>query len=203
LLRQLVIAIALATLVAGFTETVIFAVVDQGLHHPPAFVGFLEFALGAGAVAGGLASARLVRRLGPVRAASAGMALLALGTALLAVPALPVVFLGMAAVGSGVPPLVVALFTTLQLHTPLPLQGRVYAAVDVLVSTPQTVSIAVGAGLAAVLDYHLMLGIMCGVLLISMSYLATRRPTPAAGLPDAAHSPAPHPDGAQLSGQLT
>jgi Na+/melibiose symporter-like transporter len=187
LLRQLVIAIALATLVAGFTETVIFAVVDKGLHHPPAFVGFLEFALGAGAVTGGLASAHLVRRLGPIRAATAGMSLLAIGTALLALPALPVVFLGMAAVGAGVPPLVVALFTTLQLHTPLALQGRAYAAVDVLVSTPQTISIALGAGLAAILDYHILLAIMVAVLLVSMTYLATRRPAPAA-------TPAPLPE---------
>lgn len=189
LLRQLVIAIGLATLVAGFTETVVFAVVDDGLHRAPAFVGILEFALGAGAVTGGLLSARLVRRLGAIRAATAGMAFLAAGVALLAVPVTGVVFAGMAAVGAGVPALVVALFTTLQRSTPAHLQGRAYAAVDVLVSTPQTISIALGAGLAAIVDYRLLIAAMAAVILASAAYLLTRRAVPAA----AAHPPAPHP----------
>jgi len=40
-LRQIVLGTAVAVLVIGFMETVIFAVVDQGLGRPPAFLGVL------------------------------------------------------------------------------------------------------------------------------------------------------------------
>jgi Na+/melibiose symporter-like transporter len=177
-LRQLLVAAALTTLVAGFAETVIFAVVDTALHRPPAFVGVLETAMAVGAVLGGLTSARLVRRLGGAHAAATGMLLIATGAGLLAVPATGVVLAGMAILGSGVPALVVALFTTLQRSTPAHLQGRAFAAVDVLLSTPQTVSIALGAGLAAVIDYRLLIVAMVAVVLAAAGYLLTRPPAP-------------------------
>ncbi|HVQ93059.1 MAG TPA: MFS transporter [Mycobacteriales bacterium] len=177
-LRQLLVAAALTTLVAGFAETVIFAVVDTALHRPPAFVGVLEMAMAVGAVLGGLASARLVRRLGGARAAATGMLLIGTGAGLLAVPVTGVVLAGMAILGAGVPALVVALFTTLQRSTPAHLQGRAFAAVDVLLSTPQTASIALGAGLAVVIDYRLLIAAMVTVVLAAAGYLLTRPPAP-------------------------
>ena len=46
--------------------------------------------------------------------------------------------------GFGVSWFIVGLMTALQVRTPLRLQGRVSSAADVFISTPQTVSIAVG-----------------------------------------------------------
>jgi Na+/melibiose symporter-like transporter len=53
-LRRTMIAGAVAWLVIGLGESVSFAVVDQGLHRPPGFIGVLASAQGAGCVAGGL-----------------------------------------------------------------------------------------------------------------------------------------------------
>ena len=46
--------------------------------------------------------------------------------------------------------------TAIQVRTPLRLQGRVSSAADMFVSTPQTISIALGAALIAVVDYRLL-----------------------------------------------
>ena len=53
--------------------------------------------------------------------------------------------------------LIVALATTAQIHTPPELQGRVNAAWTMAILTPQTLSIAAGAGLIAIVDYRILL----------------------------------------------
>ena len=66
-------------------------------------------------------------------------------------------------------------FTTLlQRLTPPDLQGRVYAAADTLVTTPQTVSIAVGAGLIGVTGYQPLLAALAVVVALAAAYLLTR-----------------------------
>lgn len=189
-LRQVVLAVAAALLVVGFTETLVFAVVGSGLHRSPSFVGVLEMAMAAGAVAGGVTSGAAVRRLGAGRAVAAGMATFAAGASLLATGSLAAVLTGMAVLGAGVPALVVGLFTTLQRTTPPELQGRAFSAVDVLVSVPQTVSIGLGAALAAVLDYRLLVAAVVLAVLAAAGYLATR---PAQRRPDRPSDPASGP----------
>ena len=145
----------------------------------PSFVGVLEAAIGAGAVGGGLTAARAIRRLGEPRVLALGLIAIAVGVLPMVVPALPVVLGGLLVVGAGLPWALVALFTALQRHTPLHLQGRVYSAVDLLVSPPQTVSIAVGAALSAVLDFRILVVAITVVVLASGSWLLSRRPEPA------------------------
>lgn len=174
-LRQMTVAVGAALLVVGFFETVIFAVAGTGLHRPASFVGVLEATLGAGAIAGGLGAARLIRRAGEGRTVATGLALFGAGSAGLTAPAVAVVLPAMAVAGSGIPLLVVALFTGLQRMTPDHLQGRTFSAVDMLVSTPQTLSIGLGAALVAVVDYRVLLAVMCAVTLSSAGWLATRR----------------------------
>src|SRR5262249_21917748 len=41
-LRQLVFSTGAALFVVGFSETIIFAVIDRGLHEPPSFLGVLS-----------------------------------------------------------------------------------------------------------------------------------------------------------------
>jgi MFS family permease len=61
-LRELTIGLCAALAVIGFCETLIFAIVINGLHHSAPFVGVLDTFQGVGAIAGGLLSSRIVRR---------------------------------------------------------------------------------------------------------------------------------------------
>lgn len=186
-LRQIVAAVGFAMLVIGFIEVVMFAVVDAGLGRSPAFVGVLDLGFGAGSVVGGLLVARVIRRFGAGRAVTGGLVVSALGLAVLVVPSVPVAIGAMVLVGLGVPPIVAGMSTTLQQLTPNHLQGRTFSAVDVLVATPQSLSIALGALLAASVDHRILLGIMTTGMLLAALYLGTRpeqrRPAPAPAVP--------------------
>lgn len=157
-LLRMTVATAVVLLVVGFLETAPFAVVAQGLHQPPTFLGVLQMVQGAGAIAAGLTAAPVLRRLGESVLAGLGMVLLAAGSALLIVPSMPVVIAGGVVLGASLSWLLVGSNTLLQRRTPDRLQGRVFAAVDLATSTPQTVSIAAGAALIAVVPYGALLG---------------------------------------------
>ncbi|HLJ68427.1 MAG TPA: MFS transporter [Chloroflexota bacterium] len=179
-LREIVLAVGVALLVVGFAETVIFAVISQGLHRPPAFLGVLSSAQGVGAIAGGLTAARVLRRVGDGRLLGLGLGLFGIGSLLLMVSSLPVVVVAGMIAGSGLPWALVAFGTAIQRRSPPHLQGRVYSAADTMVTVPQTISIALGAGLSTVVDYHILLGVMGLVLLGTAAYLVPRRfPEPA------------------------
>jgi Na+/melibiose symporter-like transporter len=173
-LRQIVVATGICLLVVGFAETIIFAVLDQGLHRPPSFFGVLSSFQGVGAIAGGLSAPRLLRRLGDVRLCGIGMAAFALGDATLVSSSLGLVLAGIVVSGCGVSWLIVGLATATQVRTPLRLQGRVASAADVFVSTPQTVSIALGAMLVSFVDYRVLVVAMSGVVSCCALYLISR-----------------------------
>jgi MFS family permease len=173
-LRHLVIAAACALTVFGFSETVIYAVAGNGLHRPPAFVGVLIAIQGVGAVIGGPTSAPLIRRIGEGRLVGLGMLLAAVAALLELPPLLPSVAAGVVLFGVSIPWLVVGFTTLLQRLTPMDLQGRVYAAADTLVTTPQAVSIAVGAALISVTGYRPLLAAMAVVITLAAGYLLTR-----------------------------
>ena len=108
--------------------------------------------------------------------AAAGMVIFACGTLLLLSDALPVVLAGKVLFGVGIPWVIVALYTLLQRTTPAPLQGRVYSAVEVFVGTPQTISIALGAILVALVDYRALLLVEALVVAGAGAWLLTRVP---------------------------
>jgi MFS family permease len=174
-LRQIVFTTGAALFVVGFSETIIFAVIDQGLHRPPSFLGVLSSLQGIGAIAGGLTAARGLRRLGDVRVAGLGMAGFAVGEFSFVSSSLPLVAVGVIVAGIGVSWFIVGLMTAIQVRTPLRLQGRVSAAADVFISTPQTISIAVGAVLIAVVDYRLLVVVEAVAVTFCAAYLLTRR----------------------------
>jgi Na+/melibiose symporter-like transporter len=173
-LRQIVLATAVALLVVGFAETVVFAVV-HALGRPPAFFGVIAAAQGVGAIFGGLTAPRALRRIGDVRLVGGGIALFALGDLGLASASLPVVLAGVVVAGCGISYLIVAFGTAIQVRTPDALQGRVYSAADALVGTPQTISIAAGAGLSTLVDYRVLVATMAVVTAAAGAYLLTRR----------------------------
>jgi MFS family permease len=173
-LRQLVITGAIALTVFGFAETIVYAIVGQGLHRPPAFVGVLVTIQGAGALLGGPTAAPLIRRIGEGWLVGTGLLVFAAGAVLVMPPSLPAVIAGAVLFGVSLPWLVVGFITLIQRQTPAELQGRVYSAADALVTTPQTISIALGAALIGVAGYRPLLGVMAGVTVLAAAYLLTR-----------------------------
>jgi MFS family permease len=200
-LRQIVLSTGVCLLVVGFSETVIFAVLDQGLHRPTSFFGVLSSLQGVGAIAGGVTAARMLRRVGDLRLAALGMALFAGGEATFVSTSLPLVLAGIAVAGAGIAWLIVGFATAIQVRTPARLQGRVASAADTLVSTPQTVSIALGAVLISAVDYRLLIVTEAVVTALCAVYLATRRIAPATEAPTAPalSSRSPSPSRAPLS----
>ncbi len=173
-LRQVVIAGALSTTVFGFAETITYAIAGTGLHQRPAFVGILVAVQGAGALVGGPTAAPLVRRLGEARLIGLALMAAALGAALELPALLPSVIAGFVVFGAAIPWLVVALITLAQRLTPSELQGRTFAAVDTLITVPQTMSIALGAALIGVAGYRTLLVAMAVVMGAAAAYVLTR-----------------------------
>ena len=185
-LRQIVFSAGAALFVVGFSETIIFAVIDEGLHRPPSFLGVLSMLQGIGAIAGGLTAARGLRTLGDVRVGGLGMAGFAVGELAFVSSSLPLVAAGIIVAGFGVSWFIVGLMTALQVRTPLRLQGRVSSAADVFISTPQTASIAIGAALIAIVDYRLLVVVESVAVALCAAYLLTRRAVVPAETPQAA-----------------
>ncbi|GAA4512341.1 MFS transporter [Actinoallomurus oryzae] len=177
-LRRMTIATAVGFLVIGINESTLFAVVGEGLHRPPAFVGVLASAQGVGAIGGGLLAARLIGSVGELAAIAIGMATLGVGNGLLVSPWPPVVFAGMVVGGLGLATMVVGSTTVVQRRTPGPLIGRVSTTAETLTGGPQALSIAAGAALVSVVDYHLLLTVVTvGMLTAAASLWPARRLT--------------------------
>jgi MFS family permease len=177
-LRQIVGGVALALLVVGFAETLIFYVI-AALGKQPSFFGVFATIQGVGSIAGGVTAAAILRRAGDVRLVGLGLALFAFADLCLIVPSLPIVLVAGPIAGIGVSWAIVGFSTSLQMRTPLVIQGRVSAAADLTLSVAQATSIATGALLSTFVDYRILFGVMAAVVLTSGGYLLTRRePTP-------------------------
>jgi hypothetical protein len=173
-LRQIVFATGACLLVVGFSETIVFAVIDEGLHRAPSFLGVLSSLQGVGAIVGGVTGARVMRAIGDVRLCGLGMAAFALGDLTFVTHTLALVSAGIVVSGLGISWLIIGWATAIQVRTPLRLQGRVSSASDLIATTPQTVSIAAGAALVAVVDYRLLVVTMAVVVAACAAYLLTR-----------------------------
>jgi MFS family permease len=173
-LRQILIACLLIIVPFGFYETIAFAIVGSGLHKPPTFLGILATAQGVGAIGGGLTAAVIMRRTNEGALFAFACLLFAAASLLLTLQWLPGVIAGTLVVGACLPWILVALYTLVQRRTPIALQGRVYSAFDTLIGVPQTVSIATGAGLIALVDYRLLLMFAALMGVIAALYLLSR-----------------------------
>jgi MFS family permease len=177
-LRQIVGGVAVALLVVGFAETLIFYVI-AALGKTPSFFGVFATIQGVGSIAGGVTAAAVLRRAGDVRLVGLGLALFAFADLCLIVPSLGVVLVAGPIAGIGVSWAIVGFSTALQMRTPLVIQGRVSAAADLTLSVAQAASIGTGALLSTLVDYRILFGVMAAVVLASAGFLLTRRePTP-------------------------
>ena len=189
-LRQITVAGVIAIVAFGFSESAMFAVVDAGLHRPPAFLGVLNSLQGAGAIAAGAAAAALMRRAGEGRTVALGLACAATGLLLSAAPSLIVVAPGTVLIGASLPWIIAGMATLFQRRTPSTLMGRTDAALNVLIAVPQTTAIAAGAALVALVNYRLLLVVMAALMATSALYLVTR-PTGQSTETESAKSPLP------------
>ena len=174
-LRRVMIAGLIAVTAFGLFETVPFAVVAQGLHRSPPFLGVLTTLQGAGALAGGALAAPVMRRAGERALVAAGLAACAAAALLLITGWLPLVLAASAALGLCIVWINVGAITLIQRCTPADLLGRVDAALEFAIIVPQAASIAVGAALIAVVSYRILLLVMAAVIGFSAGYLASRR----------------------------
>jgi len=170
-LRHTLVAFALMLIVIGFTEASIYAVLDF-FGKPPTFAGVVVTVQGVGAIAGGLTTSRWVRRLGEAGGVTIGMALLAAGLAVVALSStLWITLAAVVVLGYSLPLTFIAFNTMLQRRTPDALMGRVSAAEETVLGTPQAISLAVGALLVTLLDYHVMFAIMAAFTGAAVVYL--------------------------------
>jgi MFS family permease len=164
LLRRIVLVAAAAMLVIGFSETFVFAVLQDGLHKPPAFFGVLSTAQGLGAIGGGMTAGKVLRRIGDARLTGLGIGLFACGELTMIVAHLSVVLGGLVIAGLGLSWSIVGFATAVQRRTPAGLQGRVYTAADALLTAPQAISIAAGAALSTLIGYRVMIAALATVM---------------------------------------
>ncbi|MBG6069777.1 MFS transporter [Micromonospora ureilytica] len=170
-LRRALLGYGLGSLVMGFSESLIFAYVDQGLNRDAAFVGVLVTVQGVGGLLGGLCSPTLVRRLGEVGTLAAGVAFFSPAALALAYPDLRLGFAAVLLAGVSLPLTMVGLHTLIQRRTPPALVGRVAAATQAVVSGPQAFSIGAGALLVGFLDYRLLFVLVGIATLAAGAYL--------------------------------
>ncbi|WP_372736766.1 MFS transporter [Nocardioides sp.] len=173
-LKHVLVGFGTMILVIGFFEASIYALLDA-FNLPATYAGVLLTVQGIGAVLGGLASAGLIRRLGEVRVAVLGLLLIAGSTAGAAgAPTIAVVLATLPVMGFGLPCTFVPFMTLLQRRSPRELVGRVSAAVEVLMSTPQAISLAVGSVLVSQLSYRQIFSIIAIVITMGAIYIAVR-----------------------------
>jgi MFS family permease len=173
-LRATVVVTVICMLAIGLSESVYFAVIDEGLHKPVTFLGLLQVAMGIGAITGGVTITSLIKRTGELKPVSVGLGLVAAGSALSMIPSVWVVAFAMALLGAGLPVTIVCLTTLLQRRTPAAIQGRVFTTFETVTGVPQVTSIAIGAALVAFVDFRVLLSVMAAGIGISAVYAALR-----------------------------
>lgn len=171
-LKHVLVGFGITLLVLGFTESTIYAMLDA-FDKPATFVSVIVSVQGVGAVAGGFASSAVVRRLGEVATCVLGLLVLVAGIAVMAwTHSLVVVCLAAAGFGTSLPMLLVAFNTLVQRRSPQAIMGRVSTAIEVLMATPQAVSLALGSLLVVTLSYRQIYAIMCVVTLLAAAHIA-------------------------------
>jgi MFS family permease len=171
LLLHTTVALALCLLVLGFSESAIYAVVEA-FDQPVEFVGPVLTVQGVGAITAGVLVSRVIRRFGEPRTLVAGLFVLASGLAgVAAAQQVWQLLAGTVVLGAGIPLLIVAFNTILQKQTPGHLMGRVSTTTEVLTTTPQALSIALGALLVSVWDWRAIFALMVAGTLAGAGYL--------------------------------
>jgi MFS family permease len=147
-IRVPVLIAAVSIAMSGFLTSALYELVTHRLHLPPAFLGVLGSAQGAGSIAGGLVAGRVLRRHGPARVAAAGAVIFASALLVRCLPWPAALVASGVLIGVGLPWTLIAGLTAVQLHTPDALLGRVAAASTTAMFGPNSLAIPLGAAAA-------------------------------------------------------
>ncbi|MFF8509120.1 MFS transporter [Streptomyces sp. NPDC015492] len=159
-LRPLVATGAFTMLLAGVNGAAVYAVVDRGLGHAPAYAGVLYAVQGAGSVLAGLLTGPLLRRMSERTLAVSGLALFSVAVGVRALPYEATALAASAVIGLGLPWVLVAVATAVQRVAPAAAVGRVAATAHTLVMAPNALALALGAGLVALVDVRVLLPLL-------------------------------------------
>jgi MFS family permease len=171
-LKHVLIGFSITLLVLGFAESSIYALLDS-FDRPATFVSVVVSVQGVGAVAGGLSSSWVVKRLGEVATCVVGLLLLVVGIAIMGTThSIVVVCLSAAVFGMSIPMLMVAFMTLVQRRSPQAIIGRVSTATEVVTAVPQAVSLALGSALVVILTYRQIFAIMSVVTFLAAVHIA-------------------------------
>ncbi|MFD7617456.1 MFS transporter [Streptomyces sp. NPDC059802] len=192
-LRPLVLAGSVAMLCAGLNGAAIYAVIDDVLGHSPTYAGVLYAVQGAGSVVVGLLAGPLLRRLAERVFTAAGIALFAVAVGVRALPYDAVALVASAAIGAGLPCVLIAAMTAVQRETPEAVLGRTAATANTMMMVPNAVALALGAGLIALVDIRVLLPLVGAAGLLTATLLVTGRrgrltDAPAGPLPSSAEA---------------
>src|SRR5215475_2319767 len=174
-IRNTTVSIAVCLLALGAVDTIVFAFIDEGLHRPPSFLGVLLTVQGIGAIFGALVAPHLMTRIGETAVVAIAIGAFGVCIGLVIYPSVVLALIAMPFSGLANTAGFVAYSTLLQRRTPGPLMGRVSAATDMVIGAAQTLSMAAGASLIAILDYKLMFAVISAALLANSALLWRRR----------------------------
>ncbi|MEZ0578724.1 MFS transporter [Nocardioides sp. MH1] len=173
-LGHTLIGVALTMLVIGFTESTIYALLDA-FDRPATYAGVFVTAMGVGAIAAGVVASRAVRRAGEVTGIVAGLLLFAAASAgIAAAPTMTVVLVFAAVAGAGLPLMIIGYLTLLQRRTPQAVMGRASTAAEVMMATPQAISLALGSLLVVVWDYRVIFAVVGLVTALGALHIVVR-----------------------------
>lgn len=176
-LRTTVAAAAAAMAVSGVAVAAQFSLVDA-LGQRPAFLGVLTGLLGAGSVAAGLTSSRVLRAHGEHRLILLGLLNGTLGYVLYATGWLPAALIGAFVFGFALPWTVVAAINLVQRRAPTALQGRCAAALTFGLFAPQPVAQLLGAAVINHISYRIVYVLAAAATLATAGYTALHDHSP-------------------------
>ncbi len=188
-MRPLIPLTLVAGVAVGLSEITPLAVVTDGLHRDPAFLGVLGTFGGAGAIAGGLLAGRVLARVGEVTTMRVGLGVVGGALLLQATATTVTAIVATTVLGVGLSCAIVGLVTQIQRSTPNELQGRAWSAVELLWAVPYTSAMAAGSLVVDAVGFlPLCVAGGCGLVAMAAIGVRERRPAPAIGV---APQPAP------------
>ncbi|WP_329100941.1 MFS transporter [Streptomyces sp. NBC_01439] len=158
--RTLVAVGAAVMFLAGLNGAAIYAVAGDVLGHVPTYVGVLYAVQGAGSVLSGLLAGPLLRCVPERMFTAVGVTLFALGAGVRALPYEAVALAGSAAIGAGLPCVLVAALTAVQREVPNAALGRAAATANTLIFVPNALALALGSALVAFVDVRVLLPVL-------------------------------------------
>jgi MFS family permease len=175
-LRVMIPVIGLSMLVLNLRQTFAFAVIEEALHRPPAFAGIMGAVQGVGSIVAGLAAGPLLRGLGERGTAALGGLVGSAASAVTLIPHEATVLSGSLLWGIGIPWMLIAGMTLLQLRAPEDAKGRVIATGATVMYSPLGIGMPIGAALMAWTDYRITLAAAVPAGLLLAAVLLRRTP---------------------------